>query len=84
MNKGIQKPTLDVVGFADVEPVSAGDEAQYFAQSLREAQRAVTRVLASRIAAKGVSIGHWYFLLALWQEEHGRDLTETSEKDCCK
>lgn len=22
--------------------------------------------------------------LALWQEEHGRDLTETSEKDCCK
>ncbi|MCB9958146.1 MAG: MarR family transcriptional regulator [Rhodospirillaceae bacterium] len=69
MNKGIQKPTLDVVGFADVEPVSAGDEAQYFDQSLREAQRAVTRVLASRIAAKGVSIGHWYFLLALWQEE---------------
>lgn len=39
------------------------------AQLLRDAQRALSRLLASRIADYGVSIGQWYFLRALWEED---------------
>lgn len=39
------------------------------AHLLRDAQRAMSRGLASRIAAFGVSIGQWYFLRALWEED---------------
>lgn len=39
------------------------------AHLLRDAQRAMSRNLASRIAAFGVSIGQWYFLRALWEED---------------
>jgi DNA-binding MarR family transcriptional regulator len=36
---------------------------------LRDAHRALSRVLATQIAAHGVSIGQWYFLRALWMED---------------
>jgi len=36
---------------------------------LRDAQRTVSRALANRIANYGVSIGQWYFLRALWEED---------------
>ena len=39
------------------------------AQLLKEAHRATARALQARIAAHGVSIGQWYFLRALWEEE---------------
>lgn len=39
------------------------------AHLLRDAQRAMSKALAERIAAHGVSIGQWYFLRALWEED---------------
>ena len=37
---------------------------------VRDTFRAFTRELEARIgAAAGVSIGHWYFLRALWEED---------------
>ena len=39
------------------------------AQLLKDAHRSLSRSLAARIAQSGVSIGQWYFLRALWQED---------------
>lgn len=39
------------------------------AHLLRDAQRAMSRTLALRLSAHQVSIGHWYFLRALWEED---------------
>ena len=36
---------------------------------VRQTHRAFTRVLQARIAPHGVSIGMWYFLRVLWQED---------------
>jgi DNA-binding MarR family transcriptional regulator len=36
---------------------------------IRQTHRAFTRALQARIAPQGVSIGMWYFLRALWQED---------------
>jgi len=36
---------------------------------LRDTQRALSRLLGGRIADYGVSIGQWYFLRALWDED---------------
>jgi len=36
---------------------------------VRDTFRAFTRELETRIAAEGVSIGQWYFLRALWEED---------------
>lgn len=42
---------------------------QSVGHALRETFRAFSRVLASRISAHGVTIGQWYFLRVLWQED---------------
>ena len=39
------------------------------AQLLRDAQRSLSRALADRIGGHGVTIGQWYFLRALWEED---------------
>ena len=36
---------------------------------VRDTYRAFTRELETRIAAEGVSIGQWYFLRVLWEED---------------
>jgi len=36
---------------------------------VREAHRAYMRALQSRISAHGVSMGQWFFLCALWEED---------------
>jgi len=36
---------------------------------VRDTYRAFTRELESRIVGEGVSIGQWYFLRALWEED---------------
>lgn len=36
---------------------------------LRDTQRALSRLLSARIAEYGVSIGQWYFLRTLWDED---------------
>ena len=39
------------------------------AELLKDAHRSVSRSLSARIAQAGVSIGQWYFLRALWQQD---------------
>lgn len=36
---------------------------------LRDTYRAFTKILQARISAHGVTIGQWYFLRALWDED---------------
>ncbi|WP_244439283.1 MarR family winged helix-turn-helix transcriptional regulator [Azospirillum baldaniorum] len=38
-------------------------------RAVREVHRAITRALQIRIADHGVSMGQWYFLRALWEED---------------
>lgn len=38
-------------------------------RAARETHRAMTRVLQHRIAGHGVSMGQWYFLRALWEQD---------------
>lgn len=38
-------------------------------RAAREVHRAITRALQSRVADYGVSMGQWYFLRALWDED---------------
>ncbi|WP_286192231.1 MarR family winged helix-turn-helix transcriptional regulator [Roseomonas genomospecies 6] len=38
-------------------------------RAVREAHRAMTRALQHRIAGYGVSMGQWYFLRALWEQD---------------
>ncbi|MFC5359998.1 MarR family winged helix-turn-helix transcriptional regulator [Azospirillum himalayense] len=38
-------------------------------RAVREAHRAITRALQIRIVDHGVSMGQWYFLRALWDED---------------
>jgi DNA-binding MarR family transcriptional regulator len=40
-----------------------------FGYLLRDTHRAFTKVLQARIASENVTIGMWYFLRALWEEE---------------
>ena len=37
--------------------------------AVRDVHRSFSRVLQSRIAAHGVSMGQWFFLRALWEED---------------
>jgi DNA-binding MarR family transcriptional regulator len=61
------RPTPAVVDDEILAPV---DTTHYgIAHLLRDAQRAMSRALAVRISAFGVSIGQWYFLRALWEED---------------
>ncbi|MDQ2106346.1 MarR family winged helix-turn-helix transcriptional regulator [Azospirillum isscasi] len=57
-------------------PVPDGEYADTFPQSgitlpraAREVHRAITRALQNRVADHGVSMGQWYFLRALWEED---------------
>ena len=59
-----------------LEPLSGGQEdlrneaeVGEVGHLLRDCHRALSRVLANRIGAHGVSIGQWYFLRALWEED---------------
>lgn len=45
------------------------DQGGDIANLLREAQRCLSRALADRIGDHGVTIGQWYFLRALWDED---------------
>jgi len=46
---------------------------------VRQTHRAFTRALQARIASSGVSIGMWYFLRVLWQED-GLSQRELSQR----
>ena len=47
---------------------------------VRQTHRAFTRALQARIAPHGVSIGMWFFLRALWQED-GVSQRELSQRE---
>jgi DNA-binding MarR family transcriptional regulator len=49
------------------------------AHVVREAARALTRDLTARLAAHGVSFGHWAFLRILWEND-GLTQRELSER----
>lgn len=49
--------------------VKLEDTGDDVAQLLRDAQRSLSRALADRIGDHGVTIGQWYFLRALWEED---------------
>ena len=49
--------------------VKLEDESDDVAYLLRDAQRSLSRALSDRIAGHGVTIGQWYFLRALWEED---------------
>jgi DNA-binding MarR family transcriptional regulator len=59
--KAVVPPSGDRL--ADLPP---GQSAGYL---VREAHRAFLRALAARVSRHGVSIGMWYFLRALWEED---------------
>lgn len=44
-----------------------GDSA--FSLRVREAHRSLSRALQARVASHGVSMGQWFFLRALWNED---------------
>ncbi len=54
-------------GNAVVDEDSAADNA--LSLLVRDANRAFARALQSRIARSGVSMGQWFFLRALWEED---------------
>jgi len=54
---------------ASGDVVKSEDEGDDVAFLLRDAQRSLSRALADRIAGHGVTIGQWYFLRALWEED---------------
>lgn len=57
------------IGVAFEESARIEGDDYGIAHLLRDAQRAMSRALAARIATYGVSIGQWYFLRALWEED---------------
>lgn len=64
MTKEKQAETEGVTGRAADEGVEAA-----LGQVLRDAHRAMARSLQSRIALHGVSMGQWFFLRALWDQD---------------
>lgn len=54
---------------ADREPADPIASQRGIAQLLRDAHRCYTRALGARIASAGVTMGQWFFLRALWEED---------------
>ncbi len=50
------------------DPASTGAE-ESFGRLVRDSHRAFSCALQARIADHGVTIGQWYFLRALWEED---------------
>ncbi len=59
-----EKTTMSADGGAQPPPGQT-----WLGQVLRDAHRAFSRALQSRIAAHGVTMGQWSFLRALWEED---------------
>jgi DNA-binding MarR family transcriptional regulator len=73
MNRHTGNGTIPAAELAeDFSPSAAGPDlppAHSVGYLVREAHRAFLRALAPRIAPHRVSIGMWYFLRALWEED---------------
>lgn len=59
---------------AAAEAAAQGKDVEFHSETsvgylLRDTYRAFTKVLQTRIAAQGVTIGQWYFLRVLWDED---------------
>lgn len=62
------QPAQDRLAEGSEALAGAGPETP-FGYLVRDLNRAYSRALAERIAAHGVSMGQWFFLYALWQED---------------
>ena len=59
---------------AAVEAAARGEDVQFDSETsvgylLRDTYRAFTKILQARISAHGVTIGQWYFLRVLWDQD---------------
>ncbi|MDX1483643.1 MAG: MarR family transcriptional regulator [Alphaproteobacteria bacterium] len=59
---------------AAIEAAARGEDVRFDSETsvgylLRDTYRAFTKILQARISAHGVSIGQWYFLRVLWEED---------------
>jgi DNA-binding MarR family transcriptional regulator len=59
---------------AAVEAARRGKDVEFHSETsvgylLRDTYRAFTKLLQSRISTEGVTIGQWYFLRVLWDED---------------
>ncbi len=57
-----------------VEAAARGEDVEFDSETsvgylLRDTYRAFTKILQARISAHGVTIGQWYFLRVLWDED---------------
>lgn len=72
----IMSDSLDLVpeARAAIDAAAQGKEIEFDSETsigylLRDTYRAFTKILQSRISAHGVTIGQWYFLRVLWEED---------------
>jgi DNA-binding MarR family transcriptional regulator len=68
--------SLDTQSGTDPE---VDDAEAHLGHLIREASRAYTRALQSRISRHGVTIGQWFFLCALWERD-GMTQRELSQR----
>ncbi|MCZ6638177.1 MAG: MarR family transcriptional regulator [Alphaproteobacteria bacterium] len=67
---------LDLVpeALAAIEDAANGKDVEFDSETsvgylLRDTYRAFTKILQARISTQGVTIGQWYFLRVLWDED---------------
>ena len=72
----IMSDSLDLVPEAQaaVKAAAEGKDVEFDSETsvgylLRDTYRAFTKILQARISAHGVTIGQWYFLRVLWDED---------------
>lgn len=68
--------SLDLVpeAVAAIDAAARGQDVEFDSETsigylLRDTYRAFTKILQARISAHGVTIGQWYFLRVLWDED---------------
>ena len=72
----VMSDTLDLVpeAMAAIEGAARGEDVKFDSETsvgylLRDTYRAFTKILQARISTQGVTIGQWYFLRVLWDED---------------
>ena len=67
-------PDLVPEALAAIDAADRGKDVEFDSETsvgylLRDTYRAFTKILQARISAHGVTIGQWYFLRVLWDED---------------
>lgn len=70
MSAGVKRrETIAVESQEPPAAAMAGQGDDSLPQVVRDVNRAFSRAVQGRIASFGISMGHWFFLRALWQED---------------